>query len=186
MAVADLAVHPIYPLIHARRDVRQFLHHPIPEDTLLRIWNFIVSREPAVKAKVKALFLAENLKAMRRFRGVRRHRYGQLKLEGIVEAPVNLCVTCDPHRTGPHVLGRNTNRRTDVYSQNDRLKRILGIPPGILPVAYLCLGYPVEFFSEPELALKGWARRRSLSRLIYFDQWGGRGAGRKQPDAVGA
>lgn len=206
--------HPIYHLIASRRDVRQFLPRPIPDDVMQRIltaahhapsvgfmqpWNFIVIRDPLVKAKVKALFLEENVKAARRFRGRRRQLYHQLKLEGILEAPLNICVTCDHHRAGPHVLGRNTIRSTDIYStccaiqnlwlaaraegigvgwvsilRNDQLKRILGIPAGILPVAYLCVGYPVEFFPKPELELKRWASRRTLNRLIFLDRWGQR------------
>ncbi len=46
----------------------------------------------------------------------RKSDFGQLKLEGITDAPVNICVTCDPTRAAPHVLGRNTMRRMDVYS----------------------------------------------------------------------
>ncbi|MBI3323108.1 MAG: 5,6-dimethylbenzimidazole synthase [Candidatus Omnitrophica bacterium] len=206
--------HPVYDLIFARRDVRRFLPRPIPAETLQRIltaahhapsvgfmqpWNFIVIRDPGVKRRVKELFLRENRRAAAVFRGRRRRLYDGLKLEGIEEAPVNLCVTCDPARLGPHVLGRHTMRRTDVYStccavqnlwlaaraegvgvgwvsilRNDRLKRILGIPRGIIPVAYLCVGYPVEFLPRPELERVGWASRLPLSRLIFSDRWGRR------------
>ena len=208
--------HPLYQLIFSRRDVRRFLARPVPEGILQRIlkaahhapsvgfmqpWNFIVIRDPAVKQKIKELFLRENARAAKVFGGKRRRLYSRLKLEGIEESPVNLCVTCDPSRFGPHVLGRNTIRRTDVYStccavqnlwlaaraeglgvgwvsivSNPRLKKVLGIPPGILPVAYLCLGYPVEFLPVPELQKVGWARRLPLDDLIFSDRWG-----RKEP-----
>lgn len=171
--------------------------HYAPSVGFMQPWNFIVIRDPIVKARVKALFLEENRKAARRYRGRRRQLYHQLKLEGILEAPLNICVTCDRHRAGPHVLGRNTIRNTDIYStccaiqnlwlaaraenigvgwvsilRNDRLKRILSIPSGVLPVAYLCVGYPVEFFRKPELELVGWAPRSRLERLIFSDRWG--------------
>lgn len=213
---SNVNLHPIYRLIAARRDVRRFLPRPIPEDTLTRMltaahqapsvgfmqpWNFIVIRDPTVKAKIKQVFLTENTKAARRFRGRRRRLYSRLKLEGIEEAPVNICVTCDPRRFGPHVLGRNTIRQTDVYStccaiqnlwlaaraegigvgwvsilRHRPVKTILGIPAQIHPVAYLCMGYPVEFLDQPELEQVGWAPRLSLARLLFFDAWG-----RKQP-----
>ncbi|MBI3322308.1 MAG: 5,6-dimethylbenzimidazole synthase [Candidatus Omnitrophica bacterium] len=206
--------HPLYDLIFSRRDVRRFLTRPVPGEVLERIltaahhapsvgfmqpWNFIVVRDPAVKRKVKELFLRENAKAAAVFRGKRRRLYDRLKLEGIEEAPLNLCVTCDPGRMGPHVLGRNTVRRTDVYStccavqnlwlaaraegvgvgwvsilRNASLKRILGIPPGIIPVAYLCVGYPVEFLARPELETAGWASRLPVERLVFTDRWGRR------------
>jgi len=160
-------------------------------------WNFIVIRDPEVKGRVKEMFLRENRRAAARYRGKRRKLYDTLKLEGIEEAPVNLCVTCDPDRFGPHVLGRNTVRRTDVYStccavqnlwlaaraegvgvgwvsilRNDRLKKVLGIPAGVIPVAYLCVGYPVEFPLLPDLERAGWAPRLPLGDLVFSDRWG--------------
>jgi 5,6-dimethylbenzimidazole synthase len=205
-------MHPIYQLIDSRRDVRRFLPRPIATNLLKRIlaaahqapsvgfmqpWNFILITDPRVKARIKRLFLVENARAAQRFRGRRRRLYDRLKLEGILEAPLNICVTCDPRRAGPHVLGRDTIRRTDVYStccaiqnlwlaaraegigvgwvsilRNERLKRALGIPPGVIPVAYLCVGYPTEFLKQPELELVGWAPRRRLERLIFYDRWG--------------
>ncbi len=204
--------HPIYEVIFSRRDVRRFLPRPIPEEVLQRIltaahhapsvgfmqpWNFIVIRDTGVKGEIKGLFQRENAKAAQVFRGKRRRLYDRLKLEGIEEAPVNLCITCDPKRFGPHVLGRHTIRRTDLYStccaiqnlwlaaraeglgvgwvsilSNDRLKKILRIPRGILPVAYLCIGYPIEFLPQPELQEVGWASRLELDDLIFADRWG--------------
>ncbi len=210
--MSALSTHPVYDLIFSRRDVRRFLPRPVPEEILRRIltaahhapsvgfmqpWNFIVIRDPAVKAKVKGMFTQENAKAARNFKGKRRALYKRLKLEGILEAPINLCITCDSRRFGPNVLGRNTIRRTDVYStccgvqylwlaaraegigvgwvsilKNAQLKRILKIPSGVSPIAYLCVGYPVEFLPQPELERVGWAPRLSMDGLVYLDRWG--------------
>ena len=52
------------------------------------------------------------------------------------------------------------------------LRRILGIPPHVLPVAYLCLGYPVEFPGEPVLQTAGWRGRLPLPDLVHYDGWG--------------
>ena len=95
------------------------------------------------------------------------------------------------------MLGRNSVPETDVYStccavQNlwlaaraegvgvgwvsilklPQLRRILGIPPHVVPVAYLCLGYPVEFAPEPLLQTKGWRSRLPLTDLVHYDGWG--------------
>ena len=209
-----MSAHPIYDVIFTRRDVRRFRSDPVPTHVLSRLlqaahhapsvgfmqpWNFIVVRDAAVKTAVKQAFQEENARAAHHYRGQRRLLYERLKLEGILEAPINLCVTCDRSRFGPHVLGRNTIPETDLFStccaiQNlwlaaraegigvgwvsilrvKRLREILHIPRRIVPVAYLCVGYPVEFFPEPELAIRGWATRRSLQRLIFFDRWGQR------------
>lgn len=160
-------------------------------------WNFIVIRQTATKQQVATAFAEENARAARHYDGDRAALYASLKLEGITEAPVNICVTCDRSRGGPHVLGRNTIIDTDIYStccavQNlwlaaraeglgvgwvsiltvEALRRILCIPDSILPVAYLCVGYPREFLDEPELQLRGWAQRLPLADLIFNEQWG--------------
>jgi 5,6-dimethylbenzimidazole synthase len=162
-------------------------------------WNFIVIRDPAIKNRVQAAFMRENERAAANFEGERGTLYRSLKLEGIVEAPVNVCVTCDRTRSGPNVLGRNTIIDTDLYStccaiqnlwlaarvegigvgwvsilRNEDLHEVLRIPPHIVPVAYLCVGYPREFYDEPELQRRRWADRLPLDALLYYDRWGER------------
>lgn len=200
-----------YRAIFARRDVRRFLSTPITSQALERIlsaahhapsvgfmqpWSFILIRNPRTKSLVKRAFLeARNLEA-EQFSGARKDLYLSLKLEGIEEAPVNICVTCDSSRHGPAVLGRTLIPETDIYStccaiQNlwlaarveglgvgwvsilsrDRLKEILGIPPHVIPVAYLCIGYPERFEPRPELEKVGWLRRLPLEKVISYEKW---------------
>src|SRR5262245_23431176 len=201
----------VYRAIEARRDVRSFRRDRIPPDVLNRIlgaahhapsvgfmqpWNFILVQSPTVKALVKAMFLRENQRAQDNYSGDRRRLYDALKLEGIEDAPLNLCVTCDRSRGGPHVLGRNTIVETDIYStccavQNlwlaarvegigvgwvsildpRELCQILALPDHVIPVAYLCLGYAREFLDQPELQERGWERRVPLEALVFQDRW---------------
>ncbi len=202
----------LYRVIESRRDVRAFRSDPIDAETLGRIlgaahhapsvglmqpWNFIVIRDAATKSRVKGLFQAQNAVAVANYKGDRADLYASLKLEGLEEAPLNLCVTCDRTRSGPHVLGRNTVVDTDLYStccaiQNlwlaarvegvgvgwvsildyDDLRPILGIPATVVPVAYLCIGYPREFLDEPELQRHGWATRLPLEQIVFLERWG--------------
>jgi len=206
------ARHPVYDVIFSRRDVRRFRQEPVPDEILYRLleaahhapsvgfmqpWNFILIRAPAIKAQIKQAFEEENARAAQHYTGRRRLLYDSLKLEGICEAPVNLCVTCDRSRFGPHVLGRNSVADADLFStccaiQNlwlaaraegigvgwvsilrmERLGEILRIPRQIMPVAYLCIGYPVTFLSKPEFEIAGWAPRLPLEDLIFLDRWG--------------
>jgi 5,6-dimethylbenzimidazole synthase len=202
----------VYRAIHTRRDVRsQFLADPIEPDVLRRLllaahhapsvgfmqpWNFIVITSAGVKARVRAAFTRANDEAAQLF-GDRQALYSALKLEGISDAPVNLCVTCDRERGGPVVLGRIHNRDTDLYSTacavqnlalaaraegigvgwvsifNDSdLRDILGLPDQVVPVAYLCLGHIRELYSGPELEARGWRNRINLDALIFADRWG--------------
>lgn len=200
-----------YRLIAARRDIRRFRPDPIPDDTLGRIlmaahhagsvgfmqpWNFILVRDRGIRAEVKALFDQANAAAASCYEGERRALYDTLKLEGILECPLNICVTCDRNRGGEHVLGRHTIRDTDIYStctavqnlwlaarvegvgvgwvsivDNDSLAKIFSLPKGVVPVAYLCMGFPVEFPPIPELEARGWRERLSLEGLVYEERW---------------
>ena len=200
----------VYRAIHSRRDVRHFRPEPIPYHALARViqaahhgpsvgfmqpWDFILIKDQGVRQKVRDLYHQERQAAACFFEEPRRSHYLSLKLEGILDAPVNLCITCDPTR-GEVVLGRNAVPETDVYStccavQNlwlaarsedigvgwvsilklPQLRKILGIPPHIIPVAYLCLGYPVSFDDRPLLETVGWRQRLSLDQLLHFEGW---------------
>jgi 5,6-dimethylbenzimidazole synthase len=203
----------VYRAIHERRDVRaHFLPADIPDTILARLldaahhapsvgfmqpWNFIVIRDRGVRAAVRDAFLQERARAAALYEEPRRSQFLALKLEGILDAPLNLCVTCDPTRGGPHVLGRSAIPETDVYStccavqtfwlaaraegigvgwvsivQPEQLKRILGIPAPVVAVAYLCVGYVSEFSDTPDLERAGWRRRLSLADLVFENQWG--------------
>lgn len=217
----------VYRAIFHRRDVRrQFIDRPLPEEVLHRLlsaahrapsvgfmqpWNFIVVRSGEVKQQVHSAFEAANARAEKMFDPSRRALYRSLKLEGIREAAINLCITCDRSRHGPVVLGRTSNESMDLYStvcavQNlwlaaraegvgvgwvsildePDLRQILEIPEGIVPVAYLCVGYVEHFPDGPELEKAGWLDRLSLADLVFEDRWGKSGHGEPQSDADGS
>lgn len=206
----------VYRAIFTRRDVRrQYIDrevsdlllnrlltaaHHAPSVGLMQPWNFIVIRSLDVKQQIRAAFETANARAEAMFEPSRRAVYRSLKLEGILEAPINLCITCDRSRHGPVVLGRTSNESMDLYStvcavQNlwlaaraeglgvgwvsildePDLRRILNIPDGVVPLAYLCLGYVDHFPDRPELEQAGWLDRLPLENLIFENQWGNRG-----------
>ena len=203
----------LYRAIYERRDVRgQFLPRPIEAEALQRIlaaahaapsvglsqpWNFLLIRSPEVRSAVQQAFTRANDEAREMFTEERRALYSSLKLQGIMDSPLNICVTCDRSRGGPVVLGRTHQPETDLHStvcavQNlwlaaraegigvgwvsifhtDELCRILGLPEQVIPVAYLCLGYVDELYDHPELEARGWGQRRPVEDLLYYDRWG--------------
>jgi 5,6-dimethylbenzimidazole synthase len=205
----------IYRVMRARRDVREFRPDPIPFEVLRRIlemahyapsvgfmqpWNFILITSLDVRRQIKQLFEARNAQEVTQIEDAqRKHLYGQLKLEGILEAPVNLAVTCDHRRDSPFVLGRGPMPQTDLYStclaieniwlaaraegvgvgwvsifEQQAVENLLQLPPGVELVAYLCVGYPREFRDRPLLEEVGWKERLPLEELIYRDRWGNR------------
>ena len=196
-----------------RRDVRsQFLSTPVPDALLGRLldaahhspsvgfmqpWDFIVIRDLEIRRSIQKCFLEANRRAAERYSGEQRALYDGLKLAGILDAPMNLCITCDRARTLGAGLGRQSDPATDLYStvcavQNlwlaaraeslgvgwvsildfDRLRELLHIPAEMVPVAYLCVGFVSEFPVRPQLETAGWEQRESLARLIHFDYWG--------------
>ncbi len=205
----------VYRAIETRRDVRnEFSARPVPDDVLRRIlaaahaapsvglmqpWNFILIRDPQTRGRVHEAFTLRNAEAAERFEGARGDHYRSLKLEGILTAPLNICVTCDRDRGGPQVLGRTHQRDTDLYStvcavQNlwlaaraegvgvgwvsifdpEDLKPLLGVPERAVVVAYLCVGYVDELFVRPELEARRWARRSPLDDVVFEERWGER------------
>ncbi len=206
----------LYKAIFSRRDVRSHFiaEKDIPRDALVRIlnaahhapsvgfsqpWNFILIKDMTTRKKVKDSFEKEFQKSISSLVGdpLRQKKYSSLKLEGILESPLNICVTYDSTRFGPFVLGRTSIPETGTYSvccaiQNlwlaaraegigvgwvsilsiEDLKNILSIPLTVIPIAYLCLGYVTEFADKPDLEKTGWLPRLKLNEVIYYENWG--------------
>lgn len=206
----------LYKAIFSRRDVRShFINgRVIPNDVLLRIlnaahhapsvgfsqpWNFILIKDKSIRAQVKESFLREHKKSISMLDDdtQRQEKYTSLKLEGIMESSLNICVTYDPTRFGPFVIGRTSIAETGVYSvccaiqnlwlaaraegigvgwvsilANEDLQKILLIPKHVKPIAYLCLGFVKEFAEKPDLEKIGWLPRMELSNVICYEQWG--------------
>jgi 5,6-dimethylbenzimidazole synthase len=210
----DQELEGVYRAIRERRDVRSgFLPEPLPDDVLLRLlgaahnapsvglmqpWRFIVLRSTRVRDQVRNLFAQAQQVAADTYEGERAELYRGLKLEGILEAPQNLCIACDPVSERGHRLGRHSMPETAIYSavcavQNlwlaaraegigvgwvsildpEALKTLLGIPPHMVLVAYLCLGYVDEFQPRPELERLGWEQRVPLTDVIRLEHFDG-------------
>jgi 5,6-dimethylbenzimidazole synthase len=203
----------VYRAIHTRRDVRdEFLCENVPREVVMRIldaahhapsvgfmqpWNFILIRDPATRGAVHEAFLRGARAEEQAIGEERRALYRNLKLEGILKAPLNICVTCDRARHGVTGLGRTQQSNTDLLStacavqnlwlaaraeglgvgwvsimRESELRAILGIPEEIAVVAYLCVGYIDRAYTRPELEIKRWARRLPLEELVFEEKWG--------------
>jgi 5,6-dimethylbenzimidazole synthase len=202
-----------YDVLYGRRDVRgQFLADEIPDDVLTNIlhaahhapsvglsqpWNFILIRDPQKRQKIYEAFVSANDEAAQMFEGERRNKYQSLKLQGILDTPLNVCITCDRERGGPVVLGKTHQVEMDLYStvcavqnfwlaaraenvgvgwvsiiEKETLSELLNLPDSVVPVAYLCVGYVSEFLKKPELELAEWEKRTQLKEMIFTDSWG--------------
>ena len=202
----------LYKAIYSRRDVRShFTSRPIDEKVLTRIlnaahhapsvgfsqpWNFILIKNPDTKRLIKESFDMERTRSSHLVEEPRRSKYLSFKLEGILESPVNICVTYDPSKFGPFIIGKSSIPETGIYSvccavqnlwlaartegvgvgwvsilSNDILKDVLKLPEHVVPVAYLCLGYVEEFAEKPDLEKAGWLPRLDLKDVVYYEKW---------------
>ncbi len=201
-----------YKAVFSRRDVRaHFTSEPIDDKILSKIlnaahhapsvgfsqpWNFILIKDMETRKKIKNSFDSERKRSSNLVEEPKRTKYLSLRLEGILDSAVNICVTYDPSKFGPFVIGRTSIPETGIYSvccaiqnlwlaartegiglgwvsilSNDDLKKILDIPDHVVPIAYLCLGHVSEFVQKPDLETAGWLPRLDLKDVVYYEKW---------------
>ena len=201
-----------YKAIYSRRDVRSnFTSEQIDDQVLMRIlkaghhapsvgfsqpWNFILVKNIETREKIKESFENEKARSSKMIEDPRRSKYLSYKLEGILESSINVCVTYDPTKSGPFVIGRTSIPETGTFSvccavqnmwlaartegigvgwvsilSNETLRDVLNIPDHIVPVAYLCLGHVSKFEPRPDLETSGWLPRLKLDDVIYHEKW---------------
>ncbi len=206
----DDALATVHRVIAERRDIRRFRPDPVPDDVLERVlaaahrapsvglmqpWRLIVIRAGEPRIAIRDVAARERLRQADRF-DERARQFLDQKIEGIVEAPLGVCVCCHHGRPGEEILGRGTIPETDVYStacaiQNlwlaaraeglgvgwvsfyrlSDLRAILAIPERVDPIAYLCIGWPDERPLRPGLESSGWAARLPLERVVMAERW---------------
>jgi 5,6-dimethylbenzimidazole synthase len=194
-----------------RRDVRgnHFVQKEIADEILDKLlsaglhapsvgfsqpWEFVIIKDVAIRQQVKDCFTEENNKAKDQFMDEKQAQYTRLKLDGILEAPVNMAVFYTP---SPHpVLGQTSMSEAGVYSgvcaiQNiwlmaralnigmgwvsildpEKVRTLLNAPQDHRLVAYLCLGYVDEFLSKPELEQLQWEKRKKKQAIVHYDRY---------------
>jgi 5,6-dimethylbenzimidazole synthase len=192
-------------IILHRRDVRgnRFVGREVEPEKIERIltaglhapsvgfsqpWEFVLITCRDVRQQIRESFDQANATAVGAF-AERDSEYSQLKLEGILETPLNIAVFYKP--SAAPVLGQTAMPEVGLYSvvcavQNmwlmaralniglgwvsildpERVKRIVGASEQSRLVAYLCVGYTDGFYVQPELELLDWERRKHRDSVI--------------------
>ncbi len=212
----------VHRVMVERRDVRQgFLPDPVPDDVLLRVlqaahtapsvgfsqpWDFLILRDLETRTRVRDLVVRARRAYADSLPAARQQAFAGLKIESVLDTPLNIVVTNDPTRGGRHTLGRHTQPRMSAHSTASAVQNLwlaaraeglgvgwvsfgdereiastIGLPSHLEVVAYLCVGYVERFATEPELATAGWARRRPLSWSVHQDRYGVRGLPGQEP-----
>lgn len=208
--LSEDAKRALYEVIRLRRDVRHFdpdreldeavltrilgAAHAAPSVGLSQPWGFVLVRDRAVRERIRASFLRCRQREAARFSPERRAAYLAHRLEGILEAPLNLCVAVDLRPRSEPILGTTVQPESLRASaccavQNlwlaaraegigvgwvsivepEVLRAELALPDGVEPVAYLCVGHARAFRRRPMLEETRWSARRSLEEVVHAD-----------------
>ncbi|WP_149587338.1 5,6-dimethylbenzimidazole synthase [Tabrizicola flagellatus] len=155
-----------------------------PSVGLSEPWRLLRVDSPERRAACLANFRDCNARALEGYEGDRAATYGRLKLSGMVEAPIHLAVFCDETTAKGAGLGAASMPETRAYSvvgaiihlwlalraeglglgwvsilDPHRLARDLDVPDGWRFIGYLCIGWPEEEDTVPELERAGWESR---------------------------
>uniref|UniRef100_UPI001CE32A10 nicotinate-nucleotide--dimethylbenzimidazole phosphoribosyltransferase n=2 Tax=Streptomyces pseudogriseolus TaxID=36817 RepID=UPI001CE32A10 len=212
---ADAEREAVLKVMRERRDIRNgFRGDPIPHEVLLRVleaahtapsvghsqpWDFVVIRSEETRRRMHELAMRQRDAYAKTLPKGRAKQFKELKIEAILDTPVNIVVTADPTRGGRHTLGRHTQPQMAPYSSalavenlwlaaraeglgvgwvsffdEREMVRALDLPEHLEVVAYLCVGYVDEFPDEPELMQAGWSKRRPLSWVVHEETYGRR------------
>jgi len=212
----------VHQVIRERRDIRNgFRPDPIPHEVLIRVleaahtapsvgysqpWDFVVIRSAKTRQKMHRLAERQRDVYADSLPKGRAKQFKEIKIEAILETPVNIVVTADRTRGGRHTLGRHTQPQMAPYSaalavenlwlaaraeglgvgwvsffDEEEMVRELGLPEHLEVVAYLCVGFVDSFPDEPELQQQGWAKKRPLSWVVHEEQYGNRALPGEEP-----
>ncbi|MFF7165727.1 nicotinate-nucleotide--dimethylbenzimidazole phosphoribosyltransferase [Streptomyces sp. NPDC008086] len=221
-AYDDAEREAVLKVMRERRDIRNgFRSDPIPHEVLLRVleaahtapsvghsqpWDFVVIRSADTRHTMHELAMRQRDAYAKSLPKGRAKQFKELKIEAILDTPVNIVVTADPTRGGRHTLGRHTQPQMAPYSaalavenlwlaaraeglgvgwvsffDEREMVRTLGLPEHLEVIAYLCVGYVDEFPDEPELMQAGWSKRRPLSWVVHEETYGRRALPGEEP-----
>lgn len=221
-AYDDVEREAVLKVMRERRDIRNgFRSDPIPHEVLLRVleaahtapsvghsqpWDFVVIRSAETRRAMHELAMRQREAYAKSLPKGRAKQFKELKIEAILDTPVNIVVTADPTRGGRHTLGRHTQPQMAPYSaalavenlwlaaraeglgvgwvsffDEREMVRTLGLPEHLEVIAYLCVGYVDAFPDEPELMQAGWSKRRPLSWVVHEETYGRRALPGEEP-----
>jgi 5,6-dimethylbenzimidazole synthase len=171
--------------------------HAAPSVGLSQPWDFVLVDDQVLRAAFHDHVYEEREAFARSLPPADAERFSSIKIEGILEATLSVVVTYDPERGAPHVLGRHAIADAGLYSvclaienlwlaataegmgmgwvsfyREEFLAGLLGLPPSIRPVAWLCVGPVSHLEAVPDLERHGWRERLPLHAVVHHDRWG--------------
>ncbi|MEU4713288.1 5,6-dimethylbenzimidazole synthase [Micromonospora purpureochromogenes] len=172
--------------------------HAAPSVGYSQPWDFVLVRDAGLRRRFHEHVRTERDTFAATLSDEAAARFARIKIDGVLESTLSIVVTYDPSRGGPAVLGRHAIADAGLYSvclaiqnlwlaataeglgigwvsfyQEPFLADLLGIPAGIRPVAWLCVGPVTHLEQVPDLARHGWRQKRPLAEALHTDWWAG-------------
>ncbi len=170
--------------------------HAAPSVGHSQPWRFILVEDAATRDRAAWMADRERLRQAGQLEPAAAEHLLDLKLDGIREAPLGVVVCCDRRVPAAGVLGRATFKDTDMWScacsiENlwltaraeglgvgwvtlfppHELAALVGLPTGVVPLGWLCIGWPDERPPDPGLERAAWSRRLSLDEVVLHERW---------------
>lgn len=183
----------LFEAIRKRRSIRRFQDRPVEDEKLqalmdavrqspswanMQCWRFVIVKDPSVKSEISRLSYLESFFAPLGYKA-------NPAMKGLAEAPVVIVACADPRQSG--TLRGQDYYLTDlgiaaqtlmlsacglglgtvfvgVYDE-EKLKRLLGIPEDIRIAGVFPLGYPIHEKSDGP-------PRKAHGEIVYNGKWG--------------
>ncbi|GAA3166488.1 5,6-dimethylbenzimidazole synthase [Planomonospora alba] len=170
--------------------------HAAPSVGLSQPWDFVLVEDPGTRRAFHDHVRRERDAFAASLTGAEAERFARIKIDGVLESGLSVVVTYDAERGGPAVLGRHAIADTGLYSvclaiqnlwlaataeglgvgwvsfyREPFVRRLLGIPDGVRPVAWLCLGPVTHTETVPDLERHGWRSRLPLETVVHREHW---------------
>jgi 5,6-dimethylbenzimidazole synthase len=171
--------------------------HAAPSVGLSQPWDFVVITERETRESFVRHVNDERQRFAESLDAAKGERFAGIKIEGVLESTCSVVVTYDAERGAPAVLGRYTIADAGLYSvclaienlwlaataeelgvgwvsfyRESFVSELIGIPPGVRPVAWLCVGPVSHLETVPDLERAGWRERLPLEAVCHRERWG--------------
>jgi 5,6-dimethylbenzimidazole synthase len=170
--------------------------HAAPSVGHSQPWDFVLVESVATRMAFQQHVAHERRKFADTLVGERAETFRNIKVEGILGSTMGIVVTYDERRGGPDVLGRHAIKDAGLYwsclaiqnlwlaataeglgvgwvsfYREEFLRELLGIPPEIRPIAWLCVGPVTKLQETPDLERFGWRHKRPLHEAIHWNRF---------------
>ncbi len=170
--------------------------HAAPSVGLTQPWDFVLVSDVATKQAFVDHVNQERAVFAASLPPDRAEVFAGIKIDGVMESTLSVVVTYDAGRGAPAVLGRHAIADAGLYSvclaiqnlwlaataeglgvgwvsfyREPFVSELLGIPAGVRPVAWLCVGPVTHLEETPDLERHGWRQRRPLTEALHHERW---------------